>query len=209
VREDPKSRNYCMMALNLSYKSFNEIMAIVNHERKWKNSVADSDTFRFYHISLYYMMVMEICKLMEVNFTRDNNNFASLKRLNSQVFEIFGDCYKLTYQTVDQELEELRESSIFIKLRNYRDKEFAHSDADQNNGPFHFMGLNKSELSDCGELIKRIEGVLNKCLSPYEFSFIIPQISKTKNFLAFHDEYKFFSHRDHKEFLNWKLNTKP
>jgi hypothetical protein len=184
-------------------------MTIVNHERKWGNSVTDSDTFRFYHISLYYMMVMEICKLVEANLKRDNNNFASLKRLNSQVFEIFGDCYKLTYQTVNQELEELRESTIFIKLRNYCDKEFAHSDADQTNGPLYFVGLNKSELLACEELLKKIKLIFDKCLSPYDFELNLLKETKTKNFLNSQDEYKSFSHRDFKEFLNWKTNYKP
>lgn len=193
-----------MIALNLSFKSFNEIIAIIHHERKWENSVADSDTFRFYHYTLYYVMVMEVCKLMEDKLKNVKNNFASLNRLNNQVFEIFSNDYSLTFQTVQVELEELRYSLIFKKLKNYRDKEFAHSDGDQNNGPFHFIGLNNKELSECLELLKRIEGVLNKCLTPYGFSFNTPRISKTKNFLALHDEYKSFCYRDFKKFLIWK-----
>lgn len=203
--ENPKSRDYCVIALNLGYKSLQEIEAIVQHNRKGKKTIADSETIKFYHFTLHYMLVMEVCKLMQSTNIKGENNFASLKRLNKQTIEIVGENYDDTFKSVNLELEQLKNSSIFMKIIDYRDKKLGHSDKFQAKGPLHFRGFNKSEISECILLIESLKEIFNKCISSFNREFILNDNSTTGNFLKFHDEFKEYSEEDRNKFLTWKM----
>lgn len=204
VNEEAKSRQYCEMALNLSFRSLSEINYIVYHDRKLSKSIACSDTIRFYQFTLHYMFVMEICKLMEFKISDRKENFASLKRFNKQVSNLFGQKYHSTFEKAEVHLDELRKSTIYLKIIKYRDKELAHSDKDQVNGPLHFKGFNEKELVDCVGFLESLKDIFNQCLSIFDSSFGFPPGFKTNNFLVNYDEYKAYASIDRTNFQNWK-----
>jgi hypothetical protein len=207
VNELPKSKEYCLMALNLCHRSLTELIIIAEQKEKGNNSVCNSDTIRFYQFTLHYMLVLELCKLIEENLKKEKENYASLYRLNIQVLESIGNDYKSIHEDIIKELKELSKSNLFKKIKDYRHKKLAHSDQDQEFGPLNFKGFSKNELKDCKFLLEKVTGLFNLCMSKYENEFHFPKISTTLGFLTNYEDYRSYAFLDYRKFSNWKLDN--
>ncbi|MFC5191219.1 hypothetical protein ACFPIK_05535 [Algoriphagus aquatilis] len=192
------------MALNLCHRSLTELIIIAEQKEKGNNCVCNSDTIKFYQFTLHYMFVLEICKLLEARNISKEANYASLYRLNIQVLESIGNDYKSSHDSINKELNEISESNLFKKIKDYRHKKLAHSDRNQEFGPLNFKGFSKNELKDCKLLLEKVTGLFNLCMSKYENEFHFPKISTTFGFLTNYEDYRSYAFLDYRKFLNWK-----
>lgn len=192
------------MALNLCHRSLTELIIIAEQKEKGNNSVCNSDTIRFYQFTLHYMFVLEICKLLEARNISKEANYASLKRLNIQFFELFNDQYEATYKEINEIFDNLIVSDLYEKIKNFRDKKLAHSDEFQEYGPLNFKGFSKDELLNCKVFLEQVTQLFNRCVSKYENEFHFPKISTTLGFLTNYEDYRSYVFLDYRKFLNWK-----
>ena len=204
MNELPKSRDYCLMALNLCHRSLSELIVIAEQKEKDNNSICDSDTIRFYQFTLHYMFILEICKLMENNFRNNKENYASLNRLNLQLLSFFGDDYKSIFDKVNKELDALLKSALFKKIKLLRHEKLAHSDRDQEHGPLHFKGFSKDELQKYEVFLEEISNLFNLCIRAYEQEIHFPKQFTTLGFLTNYENYRRYAFHDFRNFMVWK-----
>ncbi|WP_317129442.1 AbiU2 domain-containing protein [Litoribacter populi] len=203
-----KNVQYCLMALHLSYKSLNEISSILSHDKKFKTSIAESPTFRFYNYSLHYMLVMEICKLMEPNNSKGpakyrDNHYASLKRLIGEVELSVPPSFKAISENLTNRIELLK-CGLFSKILHLRDKKLAYSDMDQYGGPLSFKGFDIDEIEECRELLDELQDILKECISHFDYDIVIHSNTQTQNLLKYVDEYKAFAKDNKWDFFKWQ-----
>ena len=195
------------MALNLCHRSLAELIIIAEQIEKGNNSVCNSDTIRFYRFTLHYMFVLEICKLLEAKNISKEANYASLKRLNNQFFELFNDQYEATYKEINEKFDHLIVSDLYEKIKNFRDKKLAHSDEFQEYGPLNFKGFSKDELRECKVFLEQVTQLFNRCVSEYEFEIHFLEFSTTLGFLTNYEDYKRYAFLDFQKFMSWKMDA--
>jgi hypothetical protein len=160
-------------------------------ETKEEIELSRSHTFHFYGVALQYVIVMEYTKLLEANY-RGKNNVASIVRLNQEMKKHFGEAFENS-SINDEIINTLRSSNLFFKLKDLRDKKFAHTDGDYHVSPLSIKGFTGNEIDECANQLRSILQVINNCLKMlgYEFLERVPnRDNRTANFLKYHAKYQ-------------------
>ncbi len=205
--ENFKSLSSCRMSLFLAHRALNELRFIISAKNKG-NSTSNSDTIKFYSITLHYMLIMELTKLLEDKVKgehRKKSHFASLYRLNDEVNNRHNpNETNVDHQNIEERLKKIRKSNFYEKLKDYRDKKFAHTDNDFSQEAFEIIGFSTDDIEDVSNLVTELEGIINDCLQMDGGGLNLYKINTTENFLNFQDGYKGFALSRYEEFQEWK-----
>jgi hypothetical protein len=155
--------------------------------------IATRHPFDLYSVSLQYFFIMEYTKLMEVDKGDFKKYISSVSKLNNKIRGFIGENFEINFQNNKLSLNNIEKTSLCIKLKDLRNKKFAHSDDDSINDPFSIKGLSGSELLECKNHLTIIYEIINKCLSVFEYMWLeqIPSIdNRTENFIKFSAVFK-------------------
>lgn len=195
--------DFCQASLYWANKAINEIHIITNHNSSSKNPISNSETFRFYLITLHYLFILETTKLLEVNLRNRNENYSSLFRL-IKVTRTEKPELRTNLDDINLKLYSIRKTVFFSKILSLRDEKIAHSDRNFELGPLNFIGFKEEEILNGIQFIKQINRTLDDIMSHTETSFFLPKSTKTKNLLNFYEEYRDFSNSKGMDFFLWK-----
>lgn len=210
--EDLKCVSYCRMSLFLAHRALNELKTIIFIKDSKKNSAANSETIKFYSVTLHYMLVLELTKLLEDKVKGEHkkgNHFASLYRLNNEVNDQHNPpVMNSDHQIIESRLNKIRGTTFFQSLKIFRDKKLAHTDSNYEQEALEIIGFSNKDILDATKLIRDLQDILNDCLSHTDRSFHLIKTKKTENFLNFYDDYEGFAFSRFRDFSEWKQNEK-
>jgi hypothetical protein len=190
--------SYVQSSLYFCNEAFNEIWCITqtpNSEEEYK--LISGHPFKFYGISLQYCFAMEYNKLLDPNSSKENENVASLIRLNNSVNEFIGDQYKLKYFENKKILSEIRKSEIYIWLKDLRNKKFGHADSHSINNPLKIAGFSGKQIEEIASQLKILLNIANNSFDVLGYGhFIIHHDDRTANFIRYHAIYKQYYYKN-------------
>jgi hypothetical protein len=155
--------------------------------------IVNSHTFDFYRVTLQYCFIMEYNKLLERGRSDNEQNISSLYKLNQAVFSEQGKSYENKYLDNENSLTTIKDSDYFAKIRNLRDKKFAHADNHEMNTPFSVKGFKTDDFENGFSHLMIIKGILNNLTSMFDFEYDLQipyRDNRTENFIRFHAEYQ-------------------
>ena len=199
--------SFVQISLTLANRAISELKIIREFEQYGKAEIINGPPFGFYELSLQYMFIMEITKLLEKpNKKRSEEHMGSIEKASETILDK-GIVYCADNQTfLVEELKNIRESNLFIYLKELRNKKFAHSDENLEIDPLEFPILNSDQIADCIDLLTKLFDVW-KCITValgYDFDSKVPcWDDRTAIFLKNHSVYKLF-YFDHQKEANSK-----
>jgi hypothetical protein len=190
--------NYVQSSLYFLNEAYNEIWHITQTPNtKEEYNIVSGHPFSFYGITLNYCYVMEYCKLLDTTSSNDDENVASLYKLNKATFDFLGDGFKPIYKENKRLLNDICKSPLGIMLKDLRNKKFGHSDNHTINKPWKIEGFTGDQIIEMGNHVKLFLGVANKCFAAIsDMNFGLHNDDRTANFIRFHAKYKeyYFKH---------------
>lgn len=184
--------SYAQSSLYFSNEAFNEIW----HITQTPNSTEEYDIvaghpFGFYSITLQYCFIMEYTKLLDTNTSNENENVASLLKLNKSTRNFLGDTFELKYLENKKSLNDITNSDLYKRLRKLRNKKFGHADSDEINNPWKVEGFTGLQIEEMRSHIKALLNVFNNILGAVSgANFGLQDENQTANFIRFHAKYK-------------------
>ncbi len=194
------------MSLHLLSTALDELL-VINEEKKdsKETHLMNLPPFKFYRISLQYMIIMELTKLLERD-TKDRKNFrrgttwedyenthsASLEKNSRMIYELKGEIFEKEFLENKDQLEKIWASDYYKKLKDDRDKKFGHSDADYQGGIYSIKTYSESEIKEAKAVLSQIGEIFKRCtgaFKDYEFHFDHPD-GRTRNFIDYHIVYE-------------------
>ena len=194
------------MSLHLLSTALDELLAINEEKKDPKEAhLMKLPPFKFYRISLQYMIIMELTKLLEPD-TKERKNFrkgttwedienthsASLAKNSRMIYELKGEIFEKEFENNKDQLEEIWTSDYYKKLKDDRDKKFAHADADYSGDIYGIRTYSESEIDQAKYVLSQIEEIFKRCtgaFGDYEFHFDLPD-GRTRNFIDYHMVYE-------------------
>jgi hypothetical protein len=193
------------MSYHLLSTALNELL-IINEEKgdPKETHLMNLPPFKFYRVSLQYMITMELTKLLErdtkdrKSFKRntswedfENTNSASLAKNSRLIYELKGRSFKTEFLENKVQLEKIWDSAFYKKLKFDRDKKFGHSDADHQGHIYSIKTYSESEIHEAEAILSQMEGILRRCTGAFkDYQFISPQDNRTRNFIDYHIVYQ-------------------
>ncbi|GGZ23519.1 hypothetical protein GCM10007049_15620 [Echinicola pacifica] len=200
---------YVQMSCKLFCTSLNELKLINKERPHEERELVSKPPFKFYRVSLMYMIVMELSKLMERdtkfkkgqknNFLiekngwegREKTNIASLEKLSRKVNDHLGSSFDLKHAQNMELIDEIRSTDFFKMIRKDRDQKFGHSDS-INHDPLSIKSYDLDEINgglQIKEAIKKILLNCTKAFGDYEFLFD-HEDQRTNYFIEIHTRNK-------------------
>lgn len=180
-------------------------LLVVNEQKtdKREAELINLHPFSFYRVSLQYMIVMELCKLLEPD-TKDNpnkkknwekfeaENPASISKISRIIFELRGNSYQNDHKTNVKTLDEIRKSVFYKNLKIERDKKLGHSDANYSGNPYSVKTFNETEIREVKKILGEINVVFKRGTNSYaDYEYYLQhEDGRTRNFIDYHIVYK-------------------
>ncbi len=189
--EEIENLSYVQSSLHWTFMALTEIYFLNKERRSEEIELLNGPPFQYYRISLHYMFIMEYKKLLEHdNANRPLNNFASLEKLSNVVLDKKGDLFKAKHEKNLSLLTSIRESAFFKKIKDDRDKKFAHSDGNYAD-PFSFSSFSDEEILLAQSHLKLFKIIMDNCTILYNNTFEFQHTDpRTDNFIKFYTNYK-------------------
>src|ERR1043165_2227081 len=141
--------SYVQSSLYFSNEAFNEIWHITQTPNtKEEYDIVKGHPFSFYGIALQYCFIMEYTKLLDTNISNENENVASLLKLNKQARDFLGDVFDQKYLENKKLLSEITNSDLYKRLKKLRNKKFVHADSDEINNPWKIEGFTSVQIEE-------------------------------------------------------------
>ncbi len=193
--------SYAQSSLYFANEAFNELWHITQTPNtKEEYDIVAGNPFGFYGITLQYCFIMEYNKLLDVNTSKENENVASLLRLNKKAKEILGDVFESKFLDNIKLLKEITNSELYKRLKKLRNKKFGHSDSDLINNPWKVEGFTGQQIDGMRNQIQVLLIVFNNILAEIsDANFWLHNNDQTANFIRYHSKYKEFYYRNFKK----------
>lgn len=191
MNQELENFSYVQACLHWTHKALVEI-SFLNKERTPKEiELVNGSLFVFYRMTLHYMFTMEYIKLLEgVNNRYPKSHYGSLEKLSLAVYDMQDVDFKQKHEQNLKILSAIKETDLYIKVKNDRDKKFAHTDVDSSN-PFTFHSFTDTEIEDAFRQLSMMKSVMDNCSGKFGFEFIFQHAdNRTDNFIKFHTNYK-------------------
>ena len=194
---DPKLKerfDHVYWSIYLYNSSLTELQIISDFTySKRELQIVNSYTFNFYRVTLQYCFIMEYNKLLEKGRADKDQNISSLFQLNHAIQSTCGNSFEKVCIGNENKLLTLKASDYFKKMRDLRDKKFAHADNHEINAPFKVKGFQTQDFEQGFDNLYRIKEILNNCTLVFDFEYdlrIPHRDNRTENFIRFHAEYQ-------------------
>jgi hypothetical protein len=190
--------SHAQSSLYFANEAFNEIWHITQTPNtKDEYDIVAGHPFSFYGITLQYCFIMEYNKLLDANTSKENENVASLMRLNKKTKEILGDAFELKFFENIKLMKEITSSDLYKRLKKLRNKKFGHSDSDEINNPWKIEGFTGRQIEEMRNQIEMLLEVFNNIFGAIsDASFRLHNDDRTANFIRFHAKYKAYYYRN-------------
>jgi hypothetical protein len=155
--------------------------------------IVNSHPFDFYRVTLQYCFVMEYNKLLEKGRADNSQNISSLYKLDDCMVTTFGKAFQLSSSRNSVELSNLKASKFYGKMRDLRDKKFAHADNHEVNIPFKVKGFRTEDFHEGFKHLAVIKQILQSYTEVFGFEYDLPiphRDNRTENFIRFHADYQ-------------------
>lgn len=184
--------SYVQSSLYFANEAFNEIWHITQTpSTKEENDIVAGHPFSFYGITLQYCFIMEYTKLLDANTSNDNENVASLLRLNKKTKEFLGEKFETKHLENIKLLGGITKTDLYSRLKKLRDKKFGHADSDEINNPWRIEGFTGEQIEEMRRQIEILLKVFNNILEEVSnATFGLHNDDRTANFIKFHAKYK-------------------
>ncbi|MBU3822177.1 hypothetical protein KO566_08910 [Flavobacteriaceae bacterium XHP0103] len=173
--------------------------------------IVNSHTFNFYRVTLQYCFAMEYNKILEIGRKDNNQNISSIYQLNEIIYSLNQSSFSEKYKENKEQIEFIKSSLFYNKMKKLRDKKFAHADNHEINIPFSTKGFSTEDIYQGFSQLSILKNVLNKLTFVYDFEYdlqIPNRDNRTENFIKFHAEYKDYYFENYKSALKEKFNKK-
>jgi|SRR5688572_5903695 len=184
--------SHVQSSLYLLNEACNEIWHITQTPNtKEEYDIVSGHPFSFYGVALQYCFIMEYAKLLDSNSSKEDENVASLYRLNNCVNEFLGEEYQTKYLENKKLLNEISKSELCIRLKKLRNKKFGHADNDSINNPLKIEGFTGEQIVQIKDQLRLILKIANNSIiAATKASFMLNDDSRTANFIRYHAKYK-------------------
>jgi AbiU2 len=184
--------SYSQSSLYFSNEAFNEIWHITQTPNsKEEYDIVAGYPFGFYGITLQYCFIMEYTKLLDTNTSNENENVASLSKLNKSTRNFLGDTFEPQYLENKRLLNDITNSDLYKRLKKLRNKKFGHADSDEINNPWKIEGFTGEQIEEMRSQIEVLLKIFNNILGAVsDASFGLHDDDRTANFIRFHAKYK-------------------
>jgi len=191
---------FVQISLTLANKAISELKIIRDFEQEDSAKLLEGHLFSLYALSLQYMFLMEITKLLEGSNKGGKENFSSMEKAGEAMLKKGISNYADNHSILKARLENIRESEFFGYLKKLRNKKYAHSDGDLDIDPLKFPIPKSDEILDCLKIMTELYDIWKLITNAigYDFDSKVPHRDvRTRNYLKFHSVYKQF-YFDHK-----------
>lgn len=168
--ETPLNFNYVHGCLALLNRVLNELLIINKPRIPIKLELVNTMMMSYYNEALTYMFISEYCKLLEKKHGNENENFASLEKLNHQVLEEKGTDY-ISFNDVNSRIVQLRGTTYYNKIRTWRHTKIAHTD--KASDPYNLPKFNEQDVRNAVKHVEELSNICNICSYPYNVHFDI------------------------------------
>jgi hypothetical protein len=184
--------SFVQSSLFFSNEAFNEIWHITQTPNsKEEYDITVGHPFSFYGITLQYCFVMEYTKLLDKKSSKENQNVASLLRLNESTLNYLGDVFRPKYLENEKLLNNINSSELCMRLKNLRNKKFGHADNNEINNPWKIEGFTGEQILEIRGQMEVLLTVFNNIFGAVsDASFALHNDDRTANFIRFHAKYK-------------------
>jgi hypothetical protein len=160
------------MALTLANMAISELKILWDFEEEDTAKMLGGPPFQSYALALQYMFFMEITKLLErPNKIFPTNHEASIEKAGEAILKKGFNEYSDKHSYVVENLNSIRESEFFKKLKTLRDKKFAHADGDLNFDPMKIPILKSEEISECMNLLVVLFDIWKQITTALDYDF--------------------------------------
>lgn len=184
--------SFVQSSLYLCNEAFNELWNITQTPKtKGECDLVSGRPFKFYGVALQYCLIMEYTKLLDTNSSKENENVASLYKLNKSATDCVGKKFDKKFSENQKILKEISRSELCINLKKLRNKKFGHSDGNEINNPWEVVGFSGKQIEEMKVQIQMFLKVFNNVI--YEVSdssFRLHNDTRTTNFIRLHAVYK-------------------
>jgi hypothetical protein len=188
--------NHVYWSIYLYNLSLSELKIVSNTEYNQSElQIVNSHTFNFYKTTLHYCFIIEYNKILEKGRKDKNQNISSIIQLNDIVYSLNNNSFSEKYIQNMESISKLKSSTFYEKIRNLRDKKFAHADNVDINIPFTIIDFSKDDFMNGFNHLSILKKILDNLTKPYNFEchLRIPNWDdRTANFIKFHAEYRNF-----------------
>lgn len=191
--------SYVQSSLYFCNEAFNEIWHITQTPNsKEEYDIVSGHPFGFYGVALQYCFIMEYTKLLHPNSKNENENVASIPRLNKCAMDLLRHTFRLKYDENKRLLKCLQTSELYLRLKDMRNKKFGHSDSDEINNPWKVEGFTGKQIEEIKNHINVLLKVFNNILEVVkDSSFALHNDTRTANFIRFHAKYKQYYYKNY------------
>ena len=181
--------------------SISELQIISNLDyNSTELKITNSHTFNFYRISLQYCIIMEYNKVLEKGRKDNSQNISSLHQLNETVYSENKESFSEQYSLNKDQINLIKKSPFYDKMKDLRDKKYAHADSHSINSPFDIKRFSDEDFCLAFEHLSQIKTILNRLTYQYNFEYDlkIPHRDKrTENLIKSHAQHKDFYYKNH------------
>lgn len=190
--------SYVQSSLYFSNEAFNEIWHITQTpSSKEEYDIVSGHPFSFYGITLQYCFVMEYTKLLDTNSSKENENVASLLKLNESAKDFLGDSFEPKYLENKKLLKEITNSDLYKRLKKLRNKKFGHADSDKINNPWKIEGFTGVQIEEMRSQIEVLLNIFNNIFGAVsDANFGLHDDDRTANFIRYHAKYKQYYYKN-------------
>jgi hypothetical protein len=176
-------------------------LLVVNEQKSDKRDaeLMNMHPFKFYRVSLQYLIVMELCKLLEPDTKDDPRNktkwekfesvnVASVSKISRIIYELKGEAFHVNHIENKKTLNNIRKSTFYGILKTERDKKLGHSDGDYEGNPYSIKTFNELEIREAKTILDQIDKVFERCTNAFDGSHFMFQYNdnQTRIFIDYH-----------------------
>ncbi len=123
------------------------------------------EPLKFSRFSFQYCLIVQFCKLFEP-FSKKNTGSSSLRHLNSLLTNKYPEFLQASKKN-KRLINEIVNNQLFLKIKDLRNKSYAHSDSDSINKLLGFTFLTKQETDEFREIMLKAIAVYATCKAIY------------------------------------------
>lgn len=198
MEKEKKYLDIIQMSCRVLYVALNELL-VVNEQKtdKKEAELMNLHPFSFYRVSLQYMIVMELCKLLEpdtkdIPKKKETENAASISKISRIIYELRGESFHDDHNANVKYLDEIRESVFYKNMKIERNKRLGHSDAKYDGNPYSIKTFSEREIREAKKILGEINEIYKRCTKShddYEYSFQYEDPG-TRDFIDYHIVYE-------------------
>lgn len=191
--------SYVQSSLYFCNEAFNEIWHITKTpSSKDEYDIVSGHPFSFYGIALQYCFIMEYTKLLDTNSSNENENVASLLKLNKFTKDYLGDAFEPKYLENKRLLSKITISDLYKRLKKLLNKKFGHADSNKINNPWKIEGFTGIQIEEMRIQIEMLLKIFNNIFSAVsDASFALHNDDRTANFIRYHAIYQKYYYKNY------------